>query len=109
VDLLADENADTEWVQALRGDGHDVARVVDRPDLGVGAPDAEVIGVATREGRVLLTSDRSDFVDPPIDDHAGVVVGGAARTGGDVRRAVRRIEDAVLDLATHVLFVSDWL
>jgi len=109
VDLLADENAGTEWVQALRGDGHDVARVVDRPDLGIGAPDLEVIAVATSEDRILLTSDRSDFADPPIDDHAGVIVVGSARSGGEVRRAVRRIEDAVPDLATHVLFVSDWL
>jgi predicted nuclease of predicted toxin-antitoxin system len=104
VDLLADENAGTEWVQALRGDGHDVARVVDRPDLGVGAPDPEVVAVATREDRVLLTSDRSDFAD-----HAGVIVVGSARSGGEVRRAVRRIEDVVPDLTSHVLFVSDWL
>jgi hypothetical protein len=35
VDLLADENADTEWVQALRGDGHGVARVVNRTSASV--------------------------------------------------------------------------
>ena len=109
MDLLADENAGTEWVRALRNDGHDVARVVDLTDLGVGTPDSEIIVVATRQGRVLLTSDRSDFADPPISDHAGVIVVGSTRRGGEVRRAVRRIEDAVPDLATHVLFVSDWL
>jgi hypothetical protein len=109
VDLLADENADTEWVRALRDDGHDVARVVDLSELGVGSPDSEVIAVATRANRVLLTSDRSDFADPPISDHAGVIVVGSTRSGGEVRRAVRRIEGAVPDLATHVLSVSDWL
>lgn len=109
MDLLADENANTEWVRALRDDGHDVARIVDRPDLGVGASDSEGITVATRQSRVLLTRGRSDFADPPIDDHAGVIVFGLTRSGGEVRRAVRRIEDTVPDLATHVLFVSDWL
>lgn len=82
MELLADENADTEWVQALRGDGHDVARVVDLPDLDVGAPDPEVLAVATREGRVLLTSDCSDVTDPPITDHAVVIVVGSTRRGG---------------------------
>ena len=29
MELIADENVETEWVQALRDDGHDVVRVVD--------------------------------------------------------------------------------
>ena len=29
MDLLADENIETEWIQSLRDDGHDVVRVVD--------------------------------------------------------------------------------
>ena len=35
MELLADENIETEWVQALRDDGHDVVRVVDVEELGV--------------------------------------------------------------------------
>ena len=31
------------------------------------------------------------------------------RTGGQVRRAVRRIEQSVSDLSDHVAHVSDWL
>ena len=39
MELLADENVETEWIQALRDDGHDVVRVVDVEDLGVSASD----------------------------------------------------------------------
>jgi len=47
--------------------------------------------------------------DPSINDHADVIFVGSTRSGGEVRRVVQRIEDAVPDLAIHVLFVSDWL
>ena len=69
MELLADENVDTEWVQALRDDGHDVVRVVDIEELGVSATDPNVLTAAARRDRVLLTADQSDFSDPPIDDH----------------------------------------
>jgi hypothetical protein len=39
MEFLADENVETEWVQALRDDGHDVIRVVDIEELGVKATD----------------------------------------------------------------------
>lgn len=52
---------------------------------------------------MLLTSDRSAVADPPIDDHAGVIVAGSTRSGGEARRSVQRIEDAVPDLALDIL------
>jgi predicted nuclease of predicted toxin-antitoxin system len=110
MDLLADENIETEWIQALRDDGHDVVRVVDAEDLGVSATDSDVLAVATREDRVLLTADQSDFSEPPADEHPGVVIiADVTRTGGEVRRALRRIERSVPDLSDHVAYVSDWL
>lgn len=39
MEILADENVETEWVQALRDDGYDVVRVVDVDELGVSAID----------------------------------------------------------------------
>lgn len=50
MELLADENVETEWIQALRDDGPDLVRVVDIEDLGVSATDTDVLAVATREG-----------------------------------------------------------
>lgn len=106
--LLADENVTTEWVGALRGDGHDVARVVD--DLGPGASDLDVLALASRLDRTLLTADRADFTDPPVVDHPGVlVVADDAMTDGELRRAVRRIAGATDDIAGATAFVDDWL
>jgi len=110
MELLADENAETEWIHALRDDGHDVVRVVDVEELGVSATDPNVLDIATREGRVLLTADQSDFSDPPADDHPGIViVADVNRTGGEIRRAVHRIERSIPDLSGLVAYASDWL
>jgi len=110
MQLLADENVETEWVQALRDDGHDVVRVVDVEGLGVSATDPEVLAGATQRNRVLLTADQSDFSDPPTGDHPGIIIiSDVTRTGGQVRRAIRRIERSVSDLSGHVAYVSDWL
>jgi predicted nuclease of predicted toxin-antitoxin system len=110
MELLADENIETEWIQALRDDGHDVVRVVDIDELGVSATDPDVLAVATREDRVLLTADQSDFSNPPADKHPGIIiVADVTRTGGEVRRAVRRIERSVPDTSDRVAYVSDWL
>lgn len=110
MELLADENVETEWIQALRDDGHDVVRVVDVEDLGVSASDPDVLAVATRKDRVLLTADQSDFSNPPADEHPGIIIiADVTRTGDEVRRAVRRIERSVSDLSDHVAYVSDWL
>lgn len=110
MDLLADENVETEWIQALRDDGHDVVRVVDVDELGVSATDPDVLSVAIRQERVLLTADQSDFSDPPIENHRGIIiVADVTRTGGEVRRAVRRIEHSFADFSGNVAYVGDWL
>lgn len=110
MDVLADENVESEWIHALRDDGHEVRRVVDVDDLGVSAIDPDVLGFAARSERVLLTADQSDFDRPPFDDHAGVViVADVTRSGGEIRRAVRRIERSYPDLSGKVAYVSDWL
>lgn len=110
MDLLADENVETEWVQALRDDGHDVVRVVDVEHLGVSASDQSVLKTATEDNRVLLTADQSDFTDPPIDDHFGIIIiADVTRTGGQIRGAVHRIERSVSDFSGHIAYVSDWL
>lgn len=72
--LLADENTDTEWLRALSDDGHDVVRVAEFEGLRIGAPDVDVLESAASAGRVVLTADQSDFADPPIADHEGVVI-----------------------------------
>ena len=46
---------------------------------------------------------------PPVPDIAYDIIVDVTRTGGQVRRAVRRIEQSVSDLSGHVAYVSDWL
>ena len=55
--FLADENLDFAVVRALRAAGHDVRALAEEASQSV---DAEVIALASREGRILLTEDK-DF------------------------------------------------
>jgi predicted nuclease of predicted toxin-antitoxin system len=55
--FLADESCDFLVVRALRAVGYDVAAVA---ELSPRAPDADVIALAVKEQRVLLTEDK-DF------------------------------------------------
>ena len=108
--LLADENIDAEWIRALTDDGHDIVRAVDAAPLEIGDPDPAVLEAATVLNRVLLTADRSDFADPPCDDHAGIIiVASVTRSGGEIRRGLRRLEDTSYDLAGTVTYLGDWL
>lgn len=58
--LLLDEMHHRDVAAALRECGHDAICVTDRPDL-IGKPDAIVLAVAVREGRVLVTENVRDF------------------------------------------------
>ena len=108
--LLTDENIDAEWIHALNDDGHDVVRVVDAAPLEIGDPDPAVLDAATALNRVLVTADQSDFADPPRDDHTGIsIVASVTRSGGEVRRGLRRLEDTGYDLTGTVAYLGDWL
>src|SRR5207249_373645 len=55
--FLADESCDFGVVRALRAAGHDVLAVA---DVAQRADDSDVIQLALKEGRILLTEDK-DF------------------------------------------------
>jgi len=57
VRFLADENLDFAVVRALRGAGHDVRALAEETSRTI---DSEVIALAWREQRILLTEDQ-DF------------------------------------------------
>jgi predicted nuclease of predicted toxin-antitoxin system len=57
VRFLADENVEEPIVEALLAAGHDVVRV---GEVGAGIPDRQVLELANRESRLLLTNDK-DF------------------------------------------------
>jgi hypothetical protein len=89
-DLPWDERVDSEWAQALQGDGHDVGRVVHVADPG-GRVAPDTPDAAVRNGTGLATTDRSEFGDQPPDYHSeSTVLADETRLSDDVRRAVRR-------------------
>jgi predicted nuclease of predicted toxin-antitoxin system len=53
--FLVDENLPAAVAEALRAEGHDAVAIVDSPDRG--ADDDAVWALATRERRILVTSD----------------------------------------------------
>lgn len=59
--LLLDEMLPASIAETLTRAGCNTEAVVARPDVR-GAPDDEVLEVCTREGRVLVTCNISDFV-----------------------------------------------
>lgn len=78
--------------------------------LGIGrADDVEVLRTAIQTDRVLLTND-FDFVEPPLENHHGVVIV-PNDNQADIKRAVRAITRQYSrdTLAGRVEFVTDWL
>jgi predicted nuclease of predicted toxin-antitoxin system len=64
--VLADENCEREMIDSLRLAGHDVVSIL---DMSPSIDDGMVFGLAQKEGRILLTSDR-DF--GMIAEHASM-------------------------------------
>ena len=73
MSFVLDQSSDARFVPFLRGLGHDATRI-GRDYLG-GLPDAEVLAIAHREGRTLITDDRAfgELVFAHGHPHAGVI------------------------------------
>ncbi len=93
--FLADESCDFAVVRALRAAGHDV-RAVAEPIPG--GDDEDVIELATRDNRLLLTEDKDfgQLVFAHIHTTGGVIL---IRFPGGVRAALPK---AVIDLVNEM-------
>ncbi|MFC7042863.1 DUF5615 family PIN-like protein [Halonotius sp. GCM10025705] len=69
--MLLDENIAASLATKLGKADHDVERVVDVSELGEGVDDTAICRYAAEEHRIIVTSD-DDFVELPLDAHAGV-------------------------------------
>jgi predicted nuclease of predicted toxin-antitoxin system len=71
--FLADENCDFAIVRTLRSAGYDVLAITETAPR---TPDREVIELAAREGRVLLTEDKDfgQLVFAELRDSGGVIL-----------------------------------
>jgi Domain of unknown function (DUF5615) len=77
VKLLLDEMLSPTIARQLRLKGHDVEAVAENPDRHA-LPDAEVMELARREGRAIVTSNLRDF--RPLHYEA-ITPGGAGHHG----------------------------
>jgi len=79
VRFLADESCDFAVVRALRAAGHDVLAVA---EVDPRSDDDNVLALATRENRVLLTEDKiSVSSSMPTNNHpAALFLPGSPRT-----------------------------
>lgn len=84
--------------------------MVDVDRLGVGAGDGAILDVARDSSLVRLTADQADFSDPPTVSHPGIIIVTDERlTGGDVVRAVERIDRDLSSVTGERLSVTDWI
>jgi predicted nuclease of predicted toxin-antitoxin system len=60
--LLLDECCGKALVQIAEDGGHTAQRTVEVAVLGRGAPDSEIFDFARRQGAVLVTVNRGDFI-----------------------------------------------
>lgn len=106
--LLADENFPYPVTVDLRLLGHDVMTSDDLGRADQGLDDREVLALALREGRAVVTLNRRDFVrlHEQSSGHAGIVV---CSFDIDFTGQARRIDTALADeptLANRLLRIN---
>ncbi len=71
--FLLDQSTDARLIPYLRSRGHDAIRI--GREFPPGLPDPEVLAIAVREGRILITDDRDfgDLVFRQRQPHTGVI------------------------------------
>ncbi len=95
---LLDEQLSPEIARLLRGRGHDVDAVVERPDL-VGLGDLDIFTVAVAESRAVVTNNVKDFRPLAAQllaegrTHAGLILLPSSRTR--TRTAVPALVEAL--------------
>ena len=98
--LLLDEMHAPAVAVELRARGHDVVAVKERPEL-VGLADPDVLTVATREGRAVVTENVKDFailhqrLTAAGAHHAGLVFTHHRRFPRAARNHVRGLSEAL--------------
>ncbi|MAF10696.1 hypothetical protein CMK11_09610 [Candidatus Poribacteria bacterium] len=92
--LYANENFPLAAVEELRRLGHDVLTTQDAGQANRSVPDAEVLQFAVSQQRVLVTYNRTDFIDLHYQDavHEGIIV---CTVDADVRALAQRIHQQI--------------
>lgn len=109
--LLLDENAESNWfANLLRKAGHDVVCLKDL--VPKGAPDEQILGLASQHRRVLYTQDR-DFqeLSSRVQRHPGIILEFVTGTPGDMSyaqivEALAAIEARYKDLRNQLIIIN---
>jgi len=71
--ILADENVERATVNYLRKLGHDVERLDDITEVGLGADDESIVRYAREHDRLILTQDDDFFTEFSVEDTSGIL------------------------------------
>ncbi len=94
--ILTDENVERATVNYLRKLGHDVERLDDVTELGLGSEDESIAQYAREHGRLILTQDDDFFTELDVTDTAGVLF------QRDQTLSTREVGDAVHEMSQYL-------
>jgi predicted nuclease of predicted toxin-antitoxin system len=94
--ILTDENVERATVNYLRKLGHDVERLDDVTELGLGSEDESLARYAREHGRLILTQDDDFFTELDVKDTAGVLF------QRDQSLSTREVGDAVHEMSQYL-------
>lgn len=92
--ILADENVERATINYLRKLGHDVERLDDVAELGLGGEDESIARYAREHDRLILTQDDDFFTD--LEDTAGILF------QQDQTLSTRDVGDAVHEMSQYL-------
>ena len=98
--ILADENVERATVNYLQQLEHDVERLDDVAELGLGAPDELIARYARENDRLVLTQDDDFFTELDVEDTAGILF------QRDQTLSTREVGDVVHEMSQY-LYQSD--
>mgnify|MGYP000044191227 CR=1 FL=1 len=94
--ILADENVERATTNYLQKLGHDVERLDDVAELGLGADDGPIARYARERDRLILTQDDDFFTEIDVEDTAGILF------QRDQTLATREVGDAVHEMSQYL-------
>jgi predicted nuclease of predicted toxin-antitoxin system len=94
--ILADENVERATVNYLRKLGHDVERLADVAELGLGSEDESIARYAREHDRLILTQDDDFFTELDAEDTAGILF------QRDQTLSTREVGNAVHEMSQHL-------
>lgn len=94
--ILADENVEQATVNYLRKLDHDVERLGDVAELGLGADDESIARYAREHDRLILTQDDDFFTELDVENTAGVLF------QKDQTLSTREVGDIVHELSRYL-------